>query len=274
MKDLLVKLFTSLAGEFSSAPQAWGPLHIAFFAIGLTAAIVFAVLLRKSSDKTFNRVLRSVGFVLLGLEVVKISFYYFAIHNCSLVDTAYLFPFQLCSLPIYMAPIASFLKKESTVRKALLTFMMTYTFMSGFSAFVNPSGILMSHILPTFHSLIWHMLLVFIGLLIAVSGRGGYRFRDFFRAFVCFIVCCNIALFLNILIPTLLPGADVNMFYLGPNRSSLIVFNTIYDKWDWVVQMRMYEIALSIGAFIVFVFARLGARPKKISKKAKKKASK
>lgn len=64
------------------------------------------------------------------------------------------------------------------------------------------------------------------------------------------------------------------MFYLGPNRSSLIVFNTIYDKWDWVVQMRMYEIALSIGAFIVFVFARLGARPKKISKKAKKKASK
>ena len=274
MKELLVKFFTSLAGEFSSAPQAWGALHIAFFAIGLAVSVFFAIMLRKCSDKTFNRVLRTVGFVLVGMEIFKISFFFFALHDCSIKDTAYLFPFQLCSLPIYMAPLASFLKKESPVRKALLTFMMTYTLMSGFSAFVNPSGILMSRVLPTFHSLIWHMLLVFIGLLIAFTGRGGYRFRDFFRAFVCFIICCNIALFLNILLPMLIPGADVNMFYLGPNRSSLIVFNTIYDKWDWVVQMRMYEIALSIGAFIVFVFARLGARPKKISKKAKKKASK
>ena len=262
MKEFLINLFTALAGKFAEAPQAWGALHITFFAVGLAVAIIGAVLLRKSSDKTFNRVLRTVGFVLCGMEVIKISFFYFAMHNCDLTETAYLFPFQLCSLPIYMAPIASYLKKESVVRKAMLTFMMTYTLMSGFSAFVNPSGILMSHILPTFHSLIWHMLLVFIGLMIAVSGRGGYTFRDFFRGFVCFIVCCYIALFLNILIPMLLPEASVNMFYLGPNRSSLIVFDAIYDRWDWVVQMKAYEMALSIGAFIVFIFTRTGAAQK------------
>ncbi|MBO4563466.1 MAG: YwaF family protein [Clostridia bacterium] len=266
MQDFFVKLFSSLAGKFAEAPQAWGALHIIFFAVGLSLSIFAAILLRNCSDKTFDRVLRTVGFVLVGMEIIKISFFYFAIHNCDIVETAYLFPFQLCSIPIYMAPIASFLKKESVVRKAMLTFMMTYTFMSGLSAFINPSGILMDRILPTFHSLIWHMLLVFIGLLIAFTGRGGYKFRDFFRAFVAFIVCCYTALFLNVLIPTLLPGADVNMFYLGPNRSSLIVFDAIYDKWDWVVQMKIYEIALSIGAFIVFIFARLGA--KKRAKKA------
>lgn len=260
MKQFLINLFTSLAAEFSNPPQAWGTLHVLFFAIGLGLSILFAILLRNSSERTFNRVLRTVGFVLCGMEVIKISFFYFAIHNCSLTETAYLFPFQLCSLPIYMAPIASYLKKESVVRKALLTFMMTYTFMSGLSAFINPSGILMDRILPTFHSLIWHMLLVFIGLLIAVSGRGGYKFKDFFRAFVTFIICCYIALFINILIPMLLPDANVNMFYLGPNRSSLIVFDAIYDRWDWVVQMKAYEMALSIGAFIFFIFARLGAK--------------
>ncbi|MBR4742882.1 MAG: YwaF family protein [Oscillospiraceae bacterium] len=266
MKQFFVDLFTSLAGEFPQHPEAWGLLHILFFAIGLSLAVFFAILLRNSSEKTFNRVLRTVGFVLCGMEVVKISFYYFAMHDCDLAATAYLFPFQLCSLPIYLAPIASYLKKESVVRKAMLTFMMTYTLMSGFSAFINPSGILMSHILPTFHSLIWHMLLVFIGLLIAISCRGGYRFRDFFRAFVLFIICCYTALFLNILIPTLLPEAGVNMFYLGPNRSSLIVFDAIYDRWDWVVQMKIYEISLSIGAYIVFVIASVGARRR--SKKA------
>ena len=268
MKQFLINLFTSLAAEFSNPPQAWGTLHVLFFAIGLGLSILFAILLRNSSERTFNRVLRTVGFVLCGMEVIKISFFYFAIHNCSLTETAYLFPFQLCSLPIYLAPIASYLKEESPVRKAMLTFMMTYTLMSGFSAFVNPSGILQTYVLATIHSLIWHMLLVFIGLLIAISCRGGYRFRDLFRAFVLFIVCCYIALFINILIPMMIPGADdVNMFYLGPNRSSLIVFNTIYDKWDWVVQMKAYEMALSIGAAIVFLFARIGAK-----RRAEKKA--
>lgn len=261
MKDFFIRQFSSLAVQFKETPPAWGALHIVFFAVGLGLSIFFAILLRKCSDKTFNRVLRTVGFVLAGMEVIKISFFHFAVHNANIVETAYIFPFQLCSLPIYLAPIASYLKEESPVRKAMLTFMMTYTLMSGFSAFVNPSGILQIYVLATFHSLIWHMLLVFIGLLIAFSGRGGYRFRDFFRAFVLFIVCCYTALFLNVLIPTLLPGADdVNMFYLGPNRSSLIVFDAIYDKWDWVVQMKIYEIALSIGAAIVFLFARIGAK--------------
>ena len=253
MKEFLIKLFTSLAVKFSETPQAWGTLHIVFFAVGLGISIAAALLLRKSDTRKFNRVLRTVGFILLGMEVVKISFFHFGLHNANLTDTINLFPFQLCSLPIYLAPIASYLKEESKVRKAMLTFMMTYTFMSGLSAFINPSGILMEYMLSTFHSLIWHMLLVFIGLFIAVSGRGGNTLRDFGRAVILFIVCCHIALFLNILLPMLLPGSVVNMFYIGPARSSLIVFDSIYDKYDWVVQYKAYEMALTIGAFIFFL---------------------
>ena len=67
------------------------------------------------------------------------------------------------------------------------------------------------------------------------------------------LICCHIALFINILLPMLLPGSVVNMFYLGPERSSLIVFDKIYDKYDWVVQYKSYEMALTIGAFIFFL---------------------
>lgn len=263
MKQFLIDLFSSIAVKFTEAPKAWGTAHFLYIAIGLSAAVVFALLLRRSGEERFNRVLRTVGFVLAGMEIFKISFFHFGLHGGDIVTTAYLFPFQLCSMPIYMAPLASFLKKESPVRKALLTFMMTYTLMSGLSTFVETSGILQEHVIPTLHSCIWHAALVFIGLLIAFSGRGGYTFRDFFRGFVCFIVCCNIALFLNILLETLIPGASVNMFYIGPNRSSLVIFNTIFDRYGWVVQMRIYEIALSIGAYAVFLLAGLGARLKK-----------
>ena len=263
MKLFLIELFSSLAFKFAETPRAWGVVHILYIAIGLSAAFVFSFFSRKASEERFNRILRTAGFILAGMEVFKISFFLFAVNGGDAVATAGLFPFQLCSLPIYMAPLASFLKKESPVRKALLTFMMTYTLMSGFSTFIETSGILQEYVLATLHSLIWHAMLVFIGLLIAFSGRGGHTFRDFFRGFICFIVCCNTALFLNVLIETLLPGAEVNMFYIGPRRSSLVIFNTIFDRYGWVVQMRIYEIALSIGACAVFQLTRLGARPKK-----------
>ena len=253
MHQFLINFFTSLAGEFAERPKAWGTLHLTFFIVGLTISVIVALLLRKSSTKRFNIALRTAGFILMGMEVVKISFFHYALLDCNLTNTVNLFPFQLCSLPIYLAPIASFLKEESKVRKAMLTFMMTYTLMSGFASFIEPSGILMINILPTFHSLIWHMLLVFIGLLIAFSGRGGHKLIDFGRAAVLFLVCCYIALFLNILLPMLLPGAVVNMFYIGPERSSLIVFDKIYDQYDWVVQYKAYEMALTIGAFIFFL---------------------
>lgn len=277
MKELLVNFFTSLSGKFAETPQAWGALHISFFALGLAASIAGALLLRRCGDKKFNTVLRTAGFILAGMEVIKISFFHFALNDCNLTDTANLFPFQLCSLPIYLAPIASYLKDESKVKKAMLTFMMTYTFMSGLSAFINPSGILMDRILPTFHSLIWHMLLVFIGLLIAVSGRGGNKLKDFGRAALLFIICCHIALFLNILLPMLLPGANVNMFYIGPRRSSLIVFDQIYDQYDWVVQYKAYEMALTIGAFVFFLPHLIVGRvrdKKRLSKAAPKKSAK
>lgn len=264
MESFFVHLFTSLAGKFPQTPPAWGTLHVAFFALGLTTSAVLAFIWRKSDTRRFNLILRTAGFVLCGMEVVKISFFHFALLDCNLTNTVNLFPFQLCSLPIYLAPIASFLKEESKVRKAMLTFMMTYTFMSGLSAFINPSGILLEYVLPTYHSLLWHMLLVFIGMLIAFSGRGGHTLRDFGRAAVLFIACCYVALFLNVLLPTLLPGANVNMFYLGPNRSSLIVFCDIYDRYDWCVQMKMYEMSLTIGAFLFFaphiIVARCRAR--------------
>ncbi|MBR5714102.1 MAG: YwaF family protein [Clostridia bacterium] len=264
MKHFLINFFSLFAGEFSEAPQAWGALHIVFFAVGLALSIALALVFRKSDTKRFNRILRTAGFILAGMEIFKISFFHFALNDCDLRNTANIFPFQLCSLPIYLAPIASYLKEDSKVRKAMLTFMMTYTFMSGLSAFINPSGILMVHILPTFHSLIWHMLLVFIGMLIAFSGRGGNTLRDFGRAVLLFLICCHIALFLNILLPMLLPGSVVNMFYIGPERSSLIVFDKIYDKYDWVVQYKSYEMALTVGAFIFFL-------PHLIVGKAKKK---
>ena len=64
-----------------------------------------------------------------------------------------------------------------------------------------------------------------------------------------------IALCLNVTLPLFMTRDldSVNMFFIGPQRSSLIVFCDIYDKFGWVVQAISYVVLLSIGGFIVFL---------------------
>lgn len=254
--EFLKSFFEKICIEMDPRPQAWGTWHISFTVIGLALSILFAVLIRKKhSFKIYNGAIRGVGIFLICSEVLKLLYNYYALCDCSYNDWIYLFPFQLCSVPMYLSVIASFLKPGSKLRTAMLTFMMTYTFMSGAAAFIEPSGILNSTWFSTIHSCIWHMLLVFLGILIGIYGEVGQEIRHFRYAFFLFIGCCVFAFILNLLLPLTMTGdgSIPNMFYIGPARSSLVVFKDIWDRYGWVVQAVTYMLSLSAGAFLVFL---------------------
>lgn len=254
--SFLREFFNWLKVDMDPRPQAWGTWHVTFTIVGLALTITAVILItRKKSERLFDLVLRGTGFFLIGCEIFKLLYNYYALYNSNYNDFIYLFPFQLCSVPMYFSVAASFLKRGSRMRTAMLTFMMTYTLMSGFAAFVEPSGILNTTYLSTIHSCVWHMLLVFIGLLIGCSGEIGSRMRHFRYAFLLFIGCCLLALALNYALPLTMTGEGnvPNMFYIGPARSSLIVFKDICDRFGWVVQAVSYMLSLSFGAFLVFL---------------------
>ena len=268
LNEILKKFFDMICIKMDPKPQPWGVWHLSFLIIGIGLAIFISYKLRHASLKTFNRVLRIVGFSLIGLEVFKLMYNYYALYDMDYNQIMFIFPFQLCSMPLYMSVIASYLREDSKVRKAMLTFMMTFSLMSGVAAYIEPSGILNSTLVSTIHSCVWHLVLVFFGFFIGFSGRVGKEFGDFLYAEVLFIVCCMIALCLNVTLPLFMTHDldSVNMFFIGPQRSSLIVFCDIYDKFGWVVQAISYVVLLSIGGFIVFLPFVLTWRAKKRKK--------
>lgn len=265
MDTFLKTFFEKLYVELAEKPQAWGAFHITFTVAGLSAAVIVALLIaKKRSFRLYNGVLRGVGIFLLICEAFKLTYNYYAIYGCDYNSWITLFPFQLCSVPMYFSVIASFLRRGSRLRTAMLTFMMTYTFLSGLSAFIEPSGILHADLFSTMHSCVWHLLLVFLGLLIGFFGEVGQDFRHFGLAVLTFLGCCALALILNLILPLTMTaeGKTPNMFYIGPARSSLIVFKDIYDRFGWVVQCCAYIVALTLGAFIMFLPFRLFRRRK------------
>ena len=248
MVRALDTFFESVAWTMERIPS-YGAFHILYTLIGFAVCGIAAWKLRKVSDKTANWILFSIGLLLAVSEVFKQLFYYFAVeNNCySWGD----FPFQLCSVPMYMCLIAPWLK-PGKLQRGMFSFMVLYNLLGGAISFTEPSGLLLDRWFLTIHALIWHMLLVFIGLFLCFSKRGGNRKSDYKGATWTFIALCGIAFGLNCFVQFGL-GKHMNMFFVGPGNSPLAVFSQFSQWFGWHVNTFIYIFAVCLGAYIVFV---------------------
>lgn len=251
MKQISTWLDTFIASTAwpMTPPTAYGSFHLTFVAAGFTIALLLAWQLRTIGEKGNKRLLMGIGIFLLITEVYKQLFYFYYIGN----ETYqwWIFPFQLCSVPMYLCILAPLLK-PGKVRTGMYNFMMIYNLLGGFMAFVEPSGLSHPYWTLTLHAFVWHMLLVFVGLYLAFSHRAGYTMRDYCWATATFLALCFIAFGINVLLWGV-SGGTVNMFFVGPANSPLIVFETIAKRFGWYVSTILYIPVVCIGAFLFFL---------------------
>ena len=177
----------------------------------------------KNSKRRLDMVLLLTGMLLAMLETFKQIYLYFS-SGSSAYDWWY-FPFQLCSVPMYLCILLPFVK--SGLRSSFLTFMSGYTFVSAAAALVYPEDFLRPFITLTAHGFIWHGLLLFISLLIIFTGAADASFKGLLRAAALFAVLCAAAVFINVAAEPLMQAAGsaiphswTAMFYMNPYHIS------------------------------------------------------
>lgn len=247
MYTAMDRFFESTAWPMNT-PPAYGLFHILYTLIGFAVCGFAAWKLRKCSDRTAKWILFGIGLVLILSEVFKQFFYYFA-----MMDNRYSwgdFPFQLCSIPMYMCLIAPWLK-PGKLQRGMYSFMVLYNLLGGAIAFTEPSGLLHGYWFLTMHSLIWHMLLVFIGLFLCFSKRGATSISDYWGATWTFVSLCAVAFILNSFVQYGL-HEDMNMFFVGPGNSPIIVFKSFSEWFGWPVSTLIYIPVVCVGAYLVF----------------------
>ena len=88
------------------------------------------------------------------------------------------FPFQLCSMPLYLLPLRQLLALRlrrvpllSWLSSVLTDFLADFGLLAGLFAFADQTG--MRYPLPalTLHSYLWHFAMIFLGLFLILSGR-------------------------------------------------------------------------------------------------------
>lgn len=228
-------------------PQSYGAFHLIFALTGIAVCIVLAYLLRKTSDKANRALLLGVGIFLIIAELYKQFFYYFVVHDC--YYPAWIVPFQLCSVPMYLCVFCGLCKNEK-INAWFYDFMFAFNLLGGAISFTEPSGLNHPYLMLTLHAYIWHLSLVFLGFYLYFSKRACNDWKGYFKGLAIFFACAGIAQILNV---TLIKYDTVNMFFISPYvRSSIVVFKDFWENLGWFANMCLFLLALVIGGAVVY----------------------
>ncbi len=257
-------------------PKPYGTFHLIFVALSLAIIITACYFMRKNKDKTFRIVMFTIGAVLILSEIYK-QFYYLYAAGGEGYDW-YIFPFQLCSVPMYLCLVIGCMKKTKA-RDALCEYLVCIGFLGGIMAYVEPSGILKKTYFDIIHSCIWHAIIIFIALYVLFTNNACNNLKNYLWALAVFAGVVITATVLNVIF---YDKPDFNMCYISPfYNTPLAVFkdfdvffkNALGRYLGRSVSALIYIIAIVIGGFLVYG-ASFGVKKFICSIKSKKMAIK
>lgn len=190
-------------------------------------------------------VIKIIGCLLIAMEIYKQLFYYYIIGNGAY--DVWIFPFQLCSMPMYLCIIYIFIGKKG--KGLILDFFMSYNLLGGIAAFIDPSGMITKYLSLTLHGILWHIILIFLGI------YSGLRLKQrkmgkFINVTILFLGLAIIAQMINW---SLRGYGSINMFYISLwEPMTQIVFKNIAREYGQVCSVTLYIVAIIVGAWIVW----------------------
>lgn len=197
-------------------------------------------------DRQIRRILLFCGLFLGACELYKQLFLYYIMNGRHY--NWWFFPFQLCSLPIYLCLAIPFLKAGNT-KTVLCTFLQDFTLLGGIAALVVPEGFSHIHWTLTLHGYVWHILLILIGLFVYLSGQTDLSRKGYLRTLPFFALCCAAATAINLAAPG---RGEADMFYISPYHASVQpVFGALAERIGILPSHLLYLLTICLGAYLI-----------------------
>ena len=238
-------------------PQLFGWYHL--MCIAIVAAIVTLVFIfkKKISKRFINIALLTMGCVLIVSEIFKQL-----IHSMDVVNGIATweyswrnFPFQFCSVPMYLMVLAGILRKGK-VYDTILCFLATFGLFGGFVVVLYPSTVLSSHLFLSIHTMLWHGSMTVFGFMILATKSIKLSFKSVLKACIIFAICVVLAEIMNIIWHFAGTDKTFNMFYISPYYDcDMPILNVIKDKAPYPVFLLSYIIGFTIIACIIMGIA-------------------
>jgi len=238
-----------------TAPKPFGAFHLTALVTILGLFFLMILFHRRisASASGLNRVLTVFAFGLLLLEIGKQLLYsYDPVAGWHYAWDR--FPFQFCSVPIYLSLTASFLP-QGKVKQGILCFLATYSPVAGASVLFYPARFVFSEILfLNIHTVIWHGAMLLFGLYLWLSGTVKSEWKTAGYAAAIYLPLPIFALILNEIsyATGFAEGYAFNMFYIGRlGQCTIPVLNIIQKTCPYPVFFVSYLLLLGSGGVLV-----------------------
>lgn len=231
-------------------PVMYGKFHLGFLISDLILSWLLTEKLKKCHQKTRIMTLGIIGIILIFLEIYKQYYLTYRI-NLGVYDWFH-FPFQLCSVPMYLCALLPHARKQ---RSAIEAFLSTFTLTSAIFALAYPQDMLNSDLFLLLHSFLYHGILLFISLWIIKSRT--FTWPDFTGAVKIFLCCAVTAEIINTIGYVLKGNPD--MFYISPFMpASQPFFKTVafYDGRLFEIMLYLISIIL-LNALLFYIMQKV-----------------
>lgn len=251
----LLEKILSHTPRLDTAPKPFGAFHLTALGICL-GLFLLMILLAKRLPRTDRAVQRVLSVFALGLMLLEIGKQIVCSYDPA-GGWAYnweKFPFQFCSVPIYVALVAMCLP-PCKVRQALLCFLATYSPVAGASVLFYPASSVFSEIVfLNVHTMVWHGAMLLFGLYLWLTGAVKAEWRTAGYAALVYTPLNFMALALNEASYAwgFAEGYTFNMFYTGRLGTCFIpVLSDIQKTCPYPVFFVSYLVTLGVGGLLV-----------------------
>ena len=249
-------------GDVGPGMFSW--FHFLWLGIMVASCVVMSLAFaRKHDPKTDRRVITALAITLLLGEIFKQLFWfeYYQYYRWEI------FPFQFCSVPIYVSVFATLVPSEK-VREVCYRFLAFFGIIGGLAVMAVPSAVLYTYFVPiSLHSMIWHAILVAMGVYLIVSREYGRTVRELRTPFFVYLGFIALAVTGNVLVYKLhlgteacQPGDNLSMFYLSPYYPTQFPLLGVVQEFCYPLFVLVYVTIFTGLSLLVWKIANLARK--------------
>lgn len=237
---------------YGSLSESW--FFYLSFLIMIVLIIVAVIKMKNISEKKLNHLLRSFALILIGFEIYKQVI--FTHQNNWEYYSWFAFPYQFCSVPMYIALIASFVKQKA-VKEALIVFLSTYALFSGLAVMIFPETVFVETIGINIQTMVHHGLIAVLGFGL-IFNTNYYKLSSLIKGSFVFAVSILIAVLLNFMHNAFIQEGTFNMFFINPlYANKLPILKDIQPLVSGRIFVLIYFLGFSLIAFLILFIKRV-----------------
>ena len=242
-------------------PTMFSLFHLLAIMIVTIVTYIVATQYKNATEKQLRTILLLVGITTLSFEAYKqlvFSYSFDASTNLSSWSYQwYAFPFHFCSIPMYIAPIAAFLR-PGKVRQAILNFLGTFGLFGGLAVMIYAQPVFITTIGINIQTMVHHGAQVVLGIFLITSGRVEMNLKAMKGATIVFIIPVLMAVAMNIIFYAINATnlGEFNMFWISPYfPTDLPILSGIKPQVPYSLFVLIYIVGFSSIATLVLSLA-------------------